>query len=172
MGKHQRQHRGHVSGFDRRVTHQCRAGNGGTHHSEIGAQRSHAILADRYTDLPQDIARTKNGVEPFSRRHYLISQQLLIFRPAIGKVCRIAIESNPAFHHLLALAGIERGHDIHGKRKAIEQLRPQQTFLRVHAAKQDELSGMRRTQALTLNDIHTRWRLRRAEHRQDEQAGG
>ena len=66
---------------------------------------------------------------------------------------RVALEGKIAFHDHDALAGFADAHDIHRKGKAVQQLRAQLAFLRVHRADEDEAGRMGERDAFAFHHV-------------------
>jgi hypothetical protein len=66
----------------------------------------------------------------------------------------VLLEGDSSFDNGLSCEGFKRRYDVNGKREPVEQLWPQQAFLRVHAAEQDKLSRMGYAKTLSLNSIN------------------
>ena len=61
--------------------------------------------------------------------------------PALREGSRIGLIGDAAAHHLGPVGRIGHAGHFHGQREAVEELRAQVAFLRVHRADQDELAG-------------------------------
>ena len=83
-----------------------------------------------------------------------LGECLLLVLPRVGKCLRVRIERDPSPNSIAARQGVRRGRHLRNQREAIEQLRPEATFLRIHAAHEHEPSLLPRAESLAFDHVY------------------
>jgi hypothetical protein len=84
----------------------------------------------------------------------LVRKLQLLGHPVLAKAIWIGLESQVALHNQHSLVCVADAVDFYRKGEAVQQLRAEIAFLRVHGADQDEACRVCEGNAFALDNIH------------------
>ncbi len=122
--------------------HQIRAV---TVHIQGGSQRG---------DGEQVAAGVRNFPNEFSSAFDFVREFFLFWHERIAESIGILLETEIALHNEDPFARIANSHDIHREGKAIQQLRSEFAFFRIHCPDQNEACRMCERDSLALDHVH------------------
>ena len=125
------------------------------------ALRSAIMGTDRYvsSDFRDSVAaRVTYIFQQFAGTGNLVGEFMLLGHPRFAEAFGVGLEGEVAFHDRHAVNGGAEAVNLNGQRKAVEQLRAQVAFFRVHGSHKNEAGrvGKRDAFALYHVDAHRR----------------
>jgi hypothetical protein len=133
-------------------------GAGGLVQHDVGPEAIHLEGTAEAGDKGQQTVLEHHPGQPITARQDALPKAHLLLRPMMAKGAGVRLEGQAPADHLGTHFGFARTGDGDHESKAVEQLRPQVAFFRIHRAHKEEARRMRNGNALALHrvDSHRR----------------
>src|SRR5438067_6135706 len=153
VGERQLQRLDHVVQLHRRGPAQRRQGSGRAGHYQVGSMPRDRFVEAHAGDQGADRGRHDNLRQAPAGGFHRIPQAGLLAGELLAQSRRALGEPLLALHDPEPVVDVLQRLYVDAEPEAIEQLRPQLAFLRVHGADQDEVGGVDDGDGLPLHDV-------------------
>jgi hypothetical protein len=134
---------------------QCSTGNTSSKERQIGAQGSYVVFAHSLADPIEYLWWADDSWKSLANCPQRRLKVFLLRFPLSQKRLWVRIEPKPSLDDAPTLFWLDGGLNINNQSKSIEELWPQATFLRVHAAEKQKLAFLRRAEPFALQEHHS-----------------
>jgi len=139
---------------DARASVKGSLGAGGLQDDQVGAVPVDFHGRGQVGDNQQVPGGVRNQVHQLARSLDLGGERLFLRQPFLTEAFRVLLKSNVALHDFHARTFIQNTADFHGEGKAVQQLRAQVAFFRVHGAHQNEARRVAEGNAFAFHNVH------------------